>query len=121
MTFSCDWERHRHGTFEVHTILELIEHLLDNDRRILRNQEKEMTDLSGLSGEIDTLDADEQANAAAAQAILALVSQLSAGQITQAQIDALKDHATTIAGNLEGVTASEVAAEPTGPSGATGA
>lgn len=112
MGFRCDWDRHRHGTFEVHTVAELLEHLLDDNQRILERENQIMTDISGLSGELDTLDADEQANAAAAQAILALVGTLSAGQITQAQIDTLKQHATTIAGNLEATTAGEVAAEP---------
>lgn len=110
--FDCLWTHHGRESFENHSVKELLEHLLDNDRQILSNQEKEMVDDSKLSGELDTLDTDEQANATAAAAILQILSTLQAGTISQAQIDQLTAHAATIAGGLEATTASEVAAEP---------
>lgn len=90
--FDCLWTHHGRSSFEDHSVKELLEHALDNDRRILANQENEMTDLSGVQADEAALaTAQTQETTDVLQALADLEAKVAGGStITQADIDALR-------------------------------
>lgn len=79
-----------------------------------------MADITALTNAVNALDTDEQAAAADLQALTADIASLQVGQVTQAQIDALTNHATAVATALSAATAANQPVAPPAPSPAPG-
>lgn len=111
----CAWARHGPKPFETHDLRELLEHVLADERRILSNQEREMTDLSGIQSDETALAAAQSQEATdVLQALADLEAKIGSGStITQADIDALRGPIQAALGVAQSTDAAAVAADAT--------
>ena len=113
--FNCPWEHHGRADFQDHTVTELLEHLLENDRTIIEKENRIMTDLSGIQQDEQDLgaaQAQESSDVVAALQALEAAIPAAGTVVTQAQIDALRTPLQAAIASAQGTDAAAKAATP---------
>lgn len=113
--FACLWDHHGRADFQGHTVKELLEHLLENDRTIIEKENRIMTDLSNIQDDEAALTAAQSQEATdVLKALDDLEAKINSGTgVTAADLQALRGPLQAALASAQSTDAAAVAADAT--------